>query len=443
MKFFGRKAEIDILRRERELSHGESRFTVVTGRRRIGKTELIGRALNDGTDDYLYLLLGRKSEYALCQELVESAEMQLGNRLPPLGKPERLGQLIRVLVQMARERPLTLVLDEFQDMDVVNPGFYGELQGIWDACHATHRLNLVVSGSVNRLMNKIMFNAGEPLFGRHTAHLQLHPFAVSELKEIFAFHAPQYRKEDLLDLWTITGGVARYVALLMDAGALTREKMLEVVLSEASPFLEEGRLMLAQEFGGDSANYFSILSSISVGHTRYSEIETDLGTELGSFVSNLERNYHLVRRVLPVFAARGAKNATYQIEDPFFRFWFRFIFRNATLVELHRFETLRAQVAGAMDTFSGFALERYFWWKFVACSNYVVMGAWWDRKGENEIDLVCEDELANTLDVYEVKRDSARYDEAALRAKVMRFLDKHPEKNGRTLTLRCLSVEDM
>ena len=56
MKFYGREEEIGILRRERELSHRQSRFTVVTGRRRVGKTELIGRALNDGTDDYLYLL---------------------------------------------------------------------------------------------------------------------------------------------------------------------------------------------------------------------------------------------------------------------------------------------------------------------------------------------------------------------------------------------------
>ena len=50
MNFFGRKKEIEILRNERELSFENSRFTVVIGRRRIGKTELIGQALNDGND---------------------------------------------------------------------------------------------------------------------------------------------------------------------------------------------------------------------------------------------------------------------------------------------------------------------------------------------------------------------------------------------------------
>ena len=71
------------------------------------------------------------------------------------------------------------------------------------------------------------------------------------------------------------------------------------------------------------------------------------------------------------------------------------------------------------------------------------MGGWWDRKGENEIDLVCEDESANRLDVYEVKRDLARYDAQAPRRKAERLLEKHPEKSSRQLSLRCLSLGDM
>ena len=306
--------------------------------------------LQDQQDDYLYLLFSRKNEKALCRELLEAIEEQMGDRLPPLGNPERVAQLLRELVKVSRNHPFTIVLDEFQEMDVVNSGFYGELQGIWDK--AQHgQLNLVVSGSVNRMMNKIMFDAGEPLFGRNTAHLQLKPFPVALLKKIFAAHCPKYRREDLLDLWTITGGVARYVALLMDGGAFTREAMLKLVFSPASPFLEEGRIVLAQEFGGDSTNYFSILSSIATGHTRYSEIECDLSLELGSFITNLEKNYHLVKRVLPVYASRGAKNASYRIEDPFFRFWFRYVFRNVQLVELGRFEILRKMVADDLDVF--------------------------------------------------------------------------------------------
>ena len=131
MKFYGREEEIAILRKERELSHRQSRFTVVTGRRRVGKTELIDKALNDGTDDYLYLLFSRKNEKSLCRELLEAIEDQMGDRLPPLGNPERVAQLLRELVKVSRTRPFTIVLDEFQEMAVVNSGFYGELQAIW------------------------------------------------------------------------------------------------------------------------------------------------------------------------------------------------------------------------------------------------------------------------------------------------------------------------
>ena len=446
MKFYGREEEIAILRKERELSHRQSRFTVVTGRRRVGKTELIDKALNDGTDDYLYLLFSRKNEKSLCRELLEAIEDQMGDRLPPLGNPERVAQLLRELVKVSRTRPFTIVLDEFQEMDVVNSGFYGELQGIWDK--AQHwQLNLVVSGSVNRMMSKIMFNSGEPLFGRNTAHLQLKPFPVELLKKIFAAHCPKYRREDLLDLWAVTGGVARYVALLMDGGAFTRKAMLDLVFSPASPFLEEGRIVLAQEFGGDSTNYFSILSSIATGHTRYSEIECDLSLELGSFITNLEKNYHLVKRILPVYASRGAKNAAYRIEDPFFRFWFRYIFRNAQLVELGRFETLRKMVAEDLDVFTGQSLEQYFWWKFVKESDYISMGAWWDRKGENEIDLVCESPAArkrpSALTFFEVKRDAARIDLKALETKVAAFFEKHPTLRNYKVSCRGLSLEDM
>jgi len=447
MKFFGREKEIAILRRERMLSHKCARFTVVTGRRRIGKTELIDRALNDGRDDYLYLLFGRKSEKALVQELRESAEEQLGDRLPPLGNPERVSQLVRQIFEVARDRPLTVVLDEFQEMDIVNPGFYGELQGIWDRCHAKYRLNLVVSGSVNRMMNKILFRYSEPLYGRNTAHLQLRPFPVSLLKKIFKSYAPAYRKSDLLDLWAITGGVARYVALLMDGGAYDREAMLKVVLSEASPFLEEGRIVLSQEFGGDYATYFSILSSIASGHTRYSEIENDLGLELGSFITNLEKNYRLVRKTLPAYAPQTAKNAAYRIEDPFFRFWFRYVFRNAALIELGRFEQLRANVSADLDVFTGKSLEQYFWWKFVGETDYVSMGAWWDRKGENEIDLVCEgpadDKGSARLDFYEIKRDARRIGIEKLRQKAEAFFAKNPALRNRKVGFHALSIGEM
>ena len=335
------------------------------------------------------------------------------------------------------------MIDEFQEMLYVDEDFYGELQGLWDEVHRTHKLNFVVSGSVNRMMNEILFNYSAALYGRNTGHLKLNPFPVSLLKKILFDHNPSYSNLDLLDLWTITGGVARYVAMLMDAGAVKRRKMLEFVFSPISPFIDEGRSILVQEFGTEYANYFSILSAIASGHTKFSEIEQDIGTQITPYLANLEKNYNMIRKTLPVFASVKAKNAAYRIEDMFFRFWFRYIFRNQEYVELGRFEELRKLVQRDFDQFSGFALERYFFWKFIEDAGYTRMGAWWDRKGENEIDLVCEDELRGKLDFFEVKRDARRVDLKSLEAKATAFFAKNPELRSRKIFFGGLSSEDM
>ena len=443
MRFYGREREIEILRKERELSLENSRFTVVTGRRRIGKTELIDHALNDGVGSYVYLLLTRQTEKNLCASLQQEVVRQLGDKIAIYGTCEKLIELMREIFRVAERHPLTLVIDEFQEMDRINPAFYGELQGLWDGNYRRMRIHLVASGSVNRMMNKIFFDYSEPLYGRNTAHLKLKPFPVSVLKKIFAAHRSDYTKDDLLALWTITGGVARYVALLMDAHATDRQKMFSAFFSDASPFLEEGKTILVQEFGNDFATYFSILSSIAIGHTKFAEIKNDLGADVGSYLSNLEKTYGLIRRVTPIYAPAGSKCAAYRIEDPFLRFWFRYVFKYAVLVELGKFDQLRKLAEDDYAVFSGVALERYFYWKFVEDSDYTRMGGWWDRKGENEIDLVCEAEMSSRLDFFEVKRDPTRFNPEKLNEKVAAFSRKHPDRAQFTQEIRCLSLEDM
>ena len=443
MKFFGRKEEIAELRKSRELSHRFAQFTVITGRRRVGKTELIKEALRDGTDDFVYLLITRQTEKTMCSDLQKSVVEAIGHRLVIHGECSRLSELVAEIFKAAEEKPLTLVIDELQEMDRINPSFFGALQGLWDEHHNTAKINLVVSGSVNRLMNKIFFTYGEPLYGRNTGHLTVKPFSVSLLKEIFANFCPKYSNEDLLALWAFTGGVARYVELLMTSGAYKRDDMIDAVFGHLTAFVEEGKIVLIEEFGNEYATYFSILSSIASGHTKFSEIGNDLGLEIGTYMANLNERYELISRTLPLFAKNGGKNSAYHIEDCFFRFWFRFVFKYQSLISLGRWQQLREIVRREFPAFTGYALERYFHWKIANESACTAMGSWWDRKGENEIDLVCEDEFAGTIDFYEVKVDPARFDKAALLRKVEAFFEKHPEKRSMRHKAKCLSVKDM
>ena len=441
MKFFGREIELKELRKVRERSVERSCFTVLTGRRRVGKTELSRQAFDDGTTPYLNLPITRQPEVTLCAQLQEEAERVL--RLGIHGTCTRFGELFRELMKAAEKRPYTLVLDEFQEFDWTNPGVYGDIQHIWDEYHNKTKLNLVVNGSVNRLMNKIFFDDSQPLYGRNTGTLMLRPFGPTLLKTIFRFYKPDYTNRDLLALWVISGGVARYVDMMMSAHAFTRKEMLEEIFSPLSAYIPEGRTILADEFGPDYGTYFALLAAISSGQTTSSEMKNLLGTEVGGFLAKLEAQYSIVVKKQPIFAKATAKNAHFQIDDGFFRFWFRFVHKLDYLNELGRRDRMRDIAERDFDSFSGYALERYFTAKFAEERRCTRIGGWWDRKGENEIDIVSEDEVAGTLGFYEVKVDPSRFDASRLDEKVAAFFVKNPEKRSLARTTGCLSIDDM
>ena len=442
MKFFDRKEEIDELRRIRELSEKASRFTVLTGRRRVGKTELLHHALGDRP--YVYWLVTRSAERELCGTMQGVAEDALGVNLP--GRADSFVALFKWVMQEAARRPVTLVIDEFQEFFRVNQSVFSEMAGVWDSLHKEARINLVVCGSVNRLMGQIFFDEGEPLYGRNTGKITLEPFRISVLKDIMATYSPggRYAPDDLLALWTLTGGVARYVEQLMDEGAVTRGGMLDSAFRRSSPMLDEGRVVLVQEFGKDYGTYFSILSAIAGGDTSYGAIRNAIGVDPGAYLSKLETEYGILEKKLPFKGCAGSRQSLYKIEDCFFRFWFRFIYKYQYMIEMGRFAELRAIVGRDFDVYSGEALESYFRARLKEDATFTRIGGWWDRKGENEIDLVCEDELQKRMRFVEVKRDRRSISIPGLKAKSEAFFRKNGVlPKGWTCEYSALGLDDM
>ena len=439
MIFFDRKDEIEYLRHERELSRKVARMTVVTGRRRVGKTQLIQKAMSD--EPFVYLLVTRRAETDQCMDFIE----KIKNVLPisVYGKGIRFGALFKVLMEESCRRPFTLVIDELQEFWKIDEGIFGEIQEHWDRYHSESKINFVTCGSVNTLMNKIFFNEGQPLYGRSTSKMHIEPFTLPVLKEILSTYNPDWKADDLLALWTFTGGVARYVEELMDRGLVTKEAMIDGILDEHSYFLDEGKSVLVQEFGKEFGTYFSILSAIARGITKRNEIEQLVGTSVGGYLSRLEAEYGLVARRQPIMENSVNKSSRYRITDNFFEFWFRFIFRNSDLIELKRFDVLKSILHRDYDVFSGFALENYFKEKLIEERRYTRIGGWWDRHGENEIDLVCEDALSGILDFYEVKRDKAKINLEYLKGKAEVFLNKNPQLKDCKMSFRGLSLDDM
>ena len=354
MRFFDRQDEIAELRRNRDLSAESSRFTVLTGRRRVGKTELITEAYSD--QPYVYFYVSRKALPDLCEDFRLIAEKALGRSIP--GGIRRFSEIFRFILEESSARPITLVIDEFQDFTYIDESVFSEMARDWDQLNRKARINLVVSGSINRLMTQIMENREAPLYGRNTGKIKLEPFDIPVLKEILAFHNPKWTSEDLLALWTFTGGIPRYVALLMDAKAWTRDAMIKEIVRENSTFFDEGKSILIQEFGKEHGTYFSILSAIAGGKTSRDKIESVTGGAVSGFLTKLEREYDLISKVRPLFERNEKKNILYKIEDSFYRFWFRFMFKYAYLLEVKMYDELRGIVKRDYDAFSGVALER-------------------------------------------------------------------------------------
>lgn len=439
MKFFDRSEEIASLHEIREIAKNNAQFTVVTGRRRIGKTSLVWKAYED--EPILYFFVARKAESDLCEDYQLEIENKLG--IPTIGRAEHFTDIFEFIMKLSIDRPITLFIDEFQEFFRVNKSVYSDMQRIWDIYSNKAHINLIVCGSIYSMMTKIFKDKKEPLYNRQTRFMTVRPFTPSVLKEILTEYNSDHTAEDLLALYSFTGGVAKYVQLLVDAGATTKEKMLNQIVKADSIFLGEGKAILIEEFGKDYGVYFSILSAIARGKTSRSEIESVVGREIGGYLTKLENEYEVIAKKQPLFEKSSTKNVRYTIEDNFFIFWFRFIYKYSYMLEIDNYESMKAIINRDYETFSGLMLERYFRRVLIERQAYTRIGGWWDRKGENEIDIVAENELNNEAMFFEVKRKAANIDIEVLKQKAAAFLRATGEFKGYDISYKALSMEDM
>ena len=439
MIFFDRAEELAELSDIRLASKDNAQFTVLTGRRRIGKTSLVRKAYENET--FLYFFVARKTESELCEDFMFEIKTKLGIEI--LGHSEHFSELFEYLMKLSIDRNFTLFIDEFQEFFRVNKSIFSDMQKIWDIYHSTSHINLVVCGSIFSMMTKIFKDKKEPLYNRQTRMMTLRAFKPSVLKEILKTYNPDYTNEDLLALFSFTGGVAKYVQLLMDSGATTKTKMLNHIIRADSIFIGEGKAILIEEFGKEYGVYFSILSAIARGKTSRAEIEKVIGKEIGGYLTKLENDYGIISKKQPLFEKSTTKNVRYMIEDNFFLFWFRFIHKYNYMLEIENYDSLKTIINRDYETFTGIMLERWFRQSMIESRKFTRIGSWWDRKGENEIDAIAENELDDTAIFYEIKRNKANISLPKLEEKAACFLRATGQFNGHKLSCLGLSMEEM
>ena len=309
----------------------------------------------------------------------------------------------------------------------------------------TH-MHLILCGSSYSMMKKIFEDNREPLFGRATTKIHLQPFAADKLISLVEQAPVKISNDDLLALYSITGGVALYVADFVDNGIFHKEQMFEWTVRPGSLFLSEGYDLLRLEVEAGQSTYISILRALAHGQTQAPRIADLIGVSpLNSYLERLEL-YGFIEKMRPILAKPNSRSVRWQICDPFLRFWFRYIEGNQDLIENGMSSVLVQDIAESYETFSGPMLERFFRQKLIRTGKYTTVGSWWKQKrgaqGDlNEIDLIAIGRDRKSAFVAEVKRQKKSFREGV-------FLDKveHLKKSvlaGYDVQTAYLTLEDL
>ena len=435
MKFYNRTQELQLLGQLQKQTAERSRMTVLIGRRRVGKTKL---ALEFAKGHkHLYFFVAKKSERLLCEDFL--AEIKSQFTVPVIGDIRFFNDIFALLLELAKTEQFTLILDEFQEFYTINPAVYSEIQHLWDVQRDQTHLNLICIGSVYSLINKIFQNSKEPLFGRADRMVFLKPFSVATLSQILTDHHLDDPRT-LFNWYVLTGGMPKYIDGLIDNSDGTFTNMLEFMVSEYSPFLQEGKNVLIEEFGKEYGTYFSILELISRGKTSRSEMESIMEKNIGGFLTRLDNDYNLIDRIRPINAKPKSRLVKYYLKDHFLRFWFRFIQRNWGAVEAGNFAYIRQIIHRDFQTYCGRVLEQLFLDIFAASGRYNRLGTYWEKKNLNEIDLVAINDAENHIEIAEIKMNKTRIKKGILMDKSKNLLASYPGHKPQWLSL---SIEDI
>jgi uncharacterized protein len=360
---------------------------VVIGRRRVGKSFLLARTF---TDARTVSLQGDEQSERQHLDLLagEAGRTLLGSDALSFASWE---EALRFFGEQARREPLTVILDEFQWLMAAQGALDSIIQRHWDQWDRDGvPITLVLSGSALTLMERLLDRAA-PLFGRATARPRLQPLDYREAAGFAGTTDPV----ELLRRWAVLGGTPQY-QLWAGEGAL-EGVIAERILAKDSSLYDDPRQLLREgERIRDPGTYLAILRAVAGGATHHNEIAMQAAVPTGNLARKLERledlGYICTRYPL---ASDGIEDrSSYQIADPYFRFWFRYVANNRSRLERGRVDEVRDEIFADLDNTMGWAFEQCCrrWVGSYADEDSVgapeQIGSWWSRNGQTEVDVV-------------------------------------------------------
>lgn len=391
--FIGREKELYVMN---EL-YSQNRFQLIVlyGRRRVGKTTFLKEFCKD--KKHIFYAAEQSNEKLNLEKFSSMIfEHYKENTLAPFTSWENA--LMYIHNKQAKE-PLVLVFDEFPYLAHINPALLSILQHLIDHLLISGKLFLILCGSYMGFMEKEVLGAKSPLFGRRTAQLHMKPFdyqtSVAFLKD--------FSKEEKLMLYGAFGGTAMYLQQIRSEKSL-KDNIRDIFLKPTGYLYEEPLLLLRQEVQ-EPGIYCAIIEAIAGGATRSNEIASKTGEEQSKCLKYINTlcDLGILYKEAPFGEKNSSRKTLYHISDFMFRFWYRYVSSNKTLLETDAQEIVwKRKIEPDYNHYMGHVFE-------IVCRDFLLhqnslgtlpilftnIGRFWGTDPKNrqqiEIDLIAQD----------------------------------------------------
>ena len=346
--FAGRALELKKL----EGLYGSGKFECVAmhGRWRVGKTALLREFLKD--KDKIYF----SAQETCARENFEYLSRCVSSYLHD-GAAQDCGftcfeDILKRICDISESNRLVLVIDDYQYLAASHRGFSGLLCDFIELRLKSSRLMLIICGSSGPLMESEVLGWNSPFHGKRTAQITLSPFTFFEVRSYYGIFSPY----DVAVLHGVTGGVPAYLEL-MDPGLPIEENIRRMFLDPESRLFDETSNYLRREVR-DPVYYNAVLRAIATGSSKNSEIAAATGLESSACTAYLKNliALGLVGKYTPVTEKAG-KKTIYEISDNFFRFRYRFVPGNMSLIQGGASDRIWRNVAREIPLFMGKVFE--------------------------------------------------------------------------------------
>ena len=316
--FFGRTAELKAL--DKKYDKDGFVMTVLYGRRRVGKTKLINKFIQDHNCKVISFTAVEREESELLSMMTESVLFALAPDMAGNISFNSFENLFDFIGKQAEKERIIFFIDEYPYLAKQCPYIQSVLQKVIDTKWKKGNLFFIICGSLVSFMKDEVLAESAPLHGRSNLELKLKPFNYLET----AAFLPGYTCEEKAICYGLSNGVAKYIEQF-DPDLSLEENIIDQFYSTGGYFTEEQVKTIVTGDKQNPALYNSIVSAVATGHTKNGEIASYIGSDDVTYPLKMLVNAEILER-------RMAKKPYYILNDSMLEFWFRYVGRAISLI---------------------------------------------------------------------------------------------------------------